>query len=181
MISMMVEEWRDIEGYEGYYQISNYGEVRSLDRWRKNGTSGYVQKGQIIKPHITKDGYYRINLCKEGKYEHFRVHRLVAKTFIPNPNILPQVNHIDANKLNNRVDNLEWCTPQENTIHAWDNGLCSKESQEKRILCNQNNKIYKSLHQAARDLNLHPSNICNILKGKRKSTGGYTFEYINED
>lgn len=177
----MIEEWRDIEGYEGYYQVSNYGQVRSLDRWRKAGTGGYIQKGQIIKPQISKDGYNRINLYKEGKCKHHNVHRLVANAFIPNPEYKEQVNHIDGDKMNNEVWNLEWNTPQENTIHAWENGFCSKESQEKQILCHQNNKIYRSLHHAAKELRLSASNICNILKGKRISTGGYTFEYVNED
>ena len=177
----MIEEWRDIEGYEGYYQVSNYGQVRSLDRWRRAGTGGYIQKGQIIKQEINIYGYHKVTLHKEGKQKRCQVHRLVAQAFVSNPEYKEQVNHIDGDKSNNTVENLEWCTPQENTVHAWDNGLCSKESQERKILCHQNNKIYRSLHHAAKELKLSASNICNILKGKRKSTGGYTFEYTNED
>ena len=173
----MNEIWEWIEGYEGKYQVSNLGRVRSVDRWRANRSNGYIQKGQILKANLDH-GYERVNLYKNGKMKHCRVHRLVAQTFLENPFGKEQVNHIDGNKRNNRLDNLEWCTPKENNQHAIDNKLKSLESSNKEIYCFQNGKTYKSLTLAAKELGLYKSNICKVCKGKRKSTGGYTFKYL---
>ena len=106
----MIEEWRDIPGYEGLYQVSNLGKIRSLDRYikrrNKNGTlSDYPVRGKIITQFINDKGYYRVHLDRSKS-----VHRLVAQAFIPNPNNLPCVNHKDLNPLNNCVENLEWCS-----------------------------------------------------------------------
>ena len=109
----MNEEWRDIEGYEGLYQVSNLGRVKSLNY---RGCKGNIS---ILKPRLTKKGYETINLCKDGKVKNVRIHRLVAQSFISNPNNLPVVNHKDENKLNNNVDNLEWCTCQDNLLHSF--------------------------------------------------------------
>lgn len=106
-----MEIWKDIKGYPKY-QISNEGRV-----WSK--------KHQIyLKPRINKSGYYQVcMMCINGKIKTEVIHRLVAINFIPNPDNLPQVNHKDGNKLNNNIDNLEWCTAKENTKHAYDNNL----------------------------------------------------------
>lgn len=114
-----MEIWKDIEGFEGFYQISNYGEVRSLDRF--DGIRNL--KGNILKQNLKQNGYLQVGLRKQGKRKWFSVHRLVAKHFIPNPDKLPQVNHIDSNKQNNTVDNLEWVTAKANYKHAEQNGL----------------------------------------------------------
>lgn len=108
-------EWFDINGYEGLYKINRQGDVYIMKKPRK-------QEG-IKKPSIDKDGYKQVSLSKNGKYTTYKVHRLVALTFIPNPNNLPVINHIDGNKQNNRVDNLEWCTRSENDLHAYRLGL----------------------------------------------------------
>lgn len=99
--------WRDIEGYEGYYQVSIDGDVKSLDRWA-NG------KEKILKSKIGSSGYLLVGLRKDGKSKSFLVHRLVAQAWIPNPDNLPCVNHKDENPSNNRVENLEWCTYEYN-------------------------------------------------------------------
>lgn len=121
-----IEIWRDIDIYEefkGLYQISNLGNIRSVDRYidYKGGKKFY--KGQIRKPRIGKVGYYYINLKRNSKSKTVKIHRMVAMMFIPNPENKPCVNHIDANKLNNRADNLEWCTYKENSNHAAKLGL----------------------------------------------------------
>jgi hypothetical protein len=103
----MEEEWRDIEGFEGYYQVSNLGRVRSLDRVKCDGIR---MKGRIMKTHFDACGYEMVQLRRDGKYKHPSIHRLVAIAFIPNPDNLPQVNHIDEIRNHNTVDNLEWCT-----------------------------------------------------------------------
>ena len=101
----LVEQWRPIEGYEGLYQVSNLGRVRSLDRI---DCAGRRLKGKILSPEVAR-GYVQVQLWKEGKLKWFKVHRLVAQTFIHNPEGLPQINHKDEDKTNNIVDNLEYC------------------------------------------------------------------------
>ena len=111
----MTEEWRSIEGYEGQYEVSSYGRVRSLDMYVKSCYGSYrLRKGKILSPGIRPDGYLVVSL----KYKMFRVHRLVAQAFIPNPDNLPQVNHKDEDKSNNRVDNLEWCDSKYNNNYG---------------------------------------------------------------
>lgn len=115
-------EWRDIEGFQGLYQVSCTGLVRSLDMVvpYKDGRVR-VQKGRILKPG-NNVGYARVNLVKNGKVFPALVHRLVAKAFIPNPDKLPFINHKDFNRRNNSVDNLEWCSPLENHQHTLKHG-----------------------------------------------------------
>lgn len=115
----MEEEWRPIPNYIGYYEVSNIGNVRSVDRLvtYSNGVQR-VHKGKILKQDINYKGYHRVRLQKDGKSKSFSVHRLVALAFIPNPNSLPQVNHIDENKSNNCVSNLEWCTSEYNNNYG---------------------------------------------------------------
>ncbi len=103
----MEEEWRDIEGYEHEYQVSNLGRVRSLDRISKQN---HKLKGRFVTPNITKGGYALVRMYGTQGFKIESIHRLVAKAFIPNPDNLPEVNHKDENKQNNCVDNLEWCT-----------------------------------------------------------------------
>ena len=107
----MIEEWRPIPGYEGLYEVSNTGRVRSVDRYVKTCYGSYrLHKGKVLSPGIRPDGYLVVSL----QYRMFRVHRLVAQAFLPNPDNLPQVNHKDENPGNNNVDNLEWCTAKYN-------------------------------------------------------------------
>ena len=110
-----MEEYRDIKGYEGIYQVSNYGRVKSLSRKALNGRT---VKERILKQNIGDVGYYNVTLCKDGNHQTFRVHRLVAEAFLPNNNNHPYINHKDENKLNNNVDNLEWCTETYNQVYS---------------------------------------------------------------
>lgn len=105
-----METWENIKDFEGLYQVSNLGRVRSLDRWT-NSKCGSMQlkKGRILKQGLNKCGYQLVHLCKDGKGKTYTVHRLVADAFIPNPQNLKEINHIDEDKTNNRVCNLEWC------------------------------------------------------------------------
>ena len=125
------EVFVDIPKYEGYYQVSNHGNVRSLDIVIKEKT-GKTQtlKGLILKPRINRGGYYYIGLRKNGSKATFAIHQLVAQAFIPNPKNKRTVNHIDGDKLNNNVTNLEWATYSENLEHAYKTGLRTSVSLE---------------------------------------------------
>jgi hypothetical protein len=130
----MEEIWKEIPGYEGYYEVSNHGQVRSLDRMIKNKKGFYLKKGQIIKPHIWGHGYNRISLHKNRKYTRHSVHILVANVYITKIKDKPIINHKDGNKINNHVDNLEWVTHQENRLHAAKTGLNKGPIGEKQHL-----------------------------------------------
>ena len=105
------------------YQVSNYGNIKSLARQRRNSKGIYMQKEKLLSLTNTSTGYKKVELVKNGKKKSYKVHRLVAMAFIDNPENKPQVNHIDGNKINNHVDNLEWVTSSENCIHAYNTGL----------------------------------------------------------
>lgn len=134
----MKEIWKDIKGYENLYQVSTLGNVRSFKNY--NG-KGLVQVPHNLKPQYGRHDYYTVHLTKNKNYKNALIHRLVAETFIENPNKLPQVNHIDGNKYNNSVDNLEWCNCSYNIKHAYNLGLHKKyfgkdnpNSKEKKYL-----------------------------------------------
>lgn len=112
----MIEEiWKDILGYEGFYQVSSFGRVRSLDRY---DSRNYFRKGRILKLSADRKGYLRVGLHSNGKEKFYSVHRLVAEAFIHNPDNLPEVNHIDEDKTNNRVENLEFCDSKYNNNYG---------------------------------------------------------------
>lgn len=118
LVDLPNEEWRDVEGYEGFYQVSNLGRARSLDRYINNGKFERLIKGRLMKFFYDKDGYAKVSLCKNNSNKNPFVHRLVSKAFIPNPNNYPCINHKNEVKSDNRVENLEWCTHQYNTTYG---------------------------------------------------------------
>ena len=101
-----MEEWKEIPGYEGLYEVSNTGQVRSLDRYDNRNC---FRKGKVLSPGKDTNGYLQVILSCNGKHKSIKVHRLIAQAFIPNPDNLPEINHKNEDKTNNRVDNLEWC------------------------------------------------------------------------
>ena len=123
---IMEEIWKDIKGYEGLYQVSNFGNVKSLSKMRKSGSGYYIQKEIILKQQLKSKRYLGVGLTKNKKWKNFLVHRLVAEAFLENPNHYNQINHIDCNKLNNNIENLEWCSQEQNLEHAYKNGLLTK-------------------------------------------------------
>ena len=112
-----VEQWKDIPNYEGYYQISNLGRVKSLERILIKNGKKCVYKALIKKTNIGKRGYWIVGFCKNKKESQKKIHRLIAESFIPNFENKPHINHIDANKLNNDISNLEWVNNRENSCH----------------------------------------------------------------
>ena len=128
-MSIVDEIWKDVVGFEGYYQVSNLGRVRSLDRYVENsgigkGSGRRFHKGQVLKARIARHGYYQITLHKPMVKTSFTIHLLVAPVFLGDRPKGFQVNHLDGNKLNNCVENLEYCSPKDNTHHAFRLGLC---------------------------------------------------------
>ena len=184
----MKEVWKDIKNYEGLYQVSNLGNVRSIDRYKeiivKNQYGKYVcnkfYKGYTLNPQIYM-GYKCIGLYNNGKYKIKKVHRLVAEAFIPNPENKPQVNHIDGNKLNNNINNLEWNTAGENTYHAYKNNLIKHYNREINQYDLGGNfiKTWNSAKDIEIKINIHNSAICNCCKNKRKTAGGYIWKYVD--
>lgn len=190
------EIWKDIEGYEGYYQVSNLGRVKSLDRQihMKNGKNMLVS-GTIMALQINQ-GYLTVRLRLGNTRKNVRVHRLVATAFIPNPNNLPEVNHIDENKQNNSVDNLEWCTHKYNSNFGTKNirsnitksknpnlrEICKSNGMKiaKKVICTTTGEIYESIRCAARSTGLDRSCIYRVCSGKLKSTHGYVFMYFSD-
>lgn len=120
----MNEVWKAIAGYDGVYEVSSIGRVRSLDHMVLGRYGGFVRKpGKVLRLKVEKTGYHRVCLRRPGHAFSATVHRLVAETFIPNQDGLPVVNHKDGDKVNNCVENLEWCTYKQNSIHAIQNSL----------------------------------------------------------
>lgn len=119
----MIEIWKDVKGYNGLYQVSNYGNIKSLSRIIVRSNGNYSSKEKLLEPQIIKNGYLVVRLKKNGNRSTKLINRLVAESFIPNPEDKLEVNHKDLNKLNNHVDNLEWSTRSENMKHAYKNGV----------------------------------------------------------
>ena len=120
------EVWRDVVGYEGYYMVSDLGDIKSVSRkFKQSNGHPFTKQGMVLSPISRPTGYQYVNLSKMGDRRANSIHRVVASAFIPNPEGKPHVNHINGIKSDNSLSNLEWCTPKENTRHAYDNGLMS--------------------------------------------------------
>lgn len=138
----------------------------------------YNQEGHILKPEMTNNGYLRVSLSNDSvKHKRKSVHRLVAETFIPNPDNLSQVNHLNEDKTDNSVDNLEWCDPLHNLNHSGviDKASVAKFTKVRRV---NDGKIYDSVKEAANEMNLHHSNIVACCNGRRHTCGGVEWEYV---
>ena len=178
----MKEEWKDIKGYEGLYQISNLGNVKRI-KFINNIVE--KEKIKILKP--INNTYLQVALSKEGKVKVKNIHRLVAETFIPNPDRLPQVNHKDENKHNNNVDNLEWCSRIYNMNYGSVKDKISKSHRKenikkrKPIVQYDRNmhiiKEYSGICEAVKETNIDKSSIIKCCKNKQKTSGGYIWKY----
>ena len=186
----MKEIWKDIEGYEGLYQVSNLGNVKSLDHMRKNGTNEYMQKGKLLKPQLNnKTRYFHIRLSKNGKVKNFLLHRIIAQAFIVNPNNYKEINHKDENPSNNSLQNLEWCDKKYNINYGKGNQIRSQTEIKtkkggKRVyqfdLENNLLKIWNNQLEIKKELGIsQTNNISNCCNGKRKSAYGYKWRYEN--
>lgn len=139
----MKEEWRNIKGYEGYYQVSNLGRIRSVKR---KLCDGKTRRGAVVKGFPDRNGYYRIVLHKEAKMHRYMVHRLVASAFIDNPHNYPMINHIDEDKSNNAVTNLEWCDCKYNINYGTRTKRASGENTKNSKLTTDNVKEIRNIY-----------------------------------
>ena len=159
--------WRPIKGYEGYYEVSNSGEIKSLERTIIVSGRSRKLKEKILKPKINNDGYVHIQFSRNGCYSTFTVHRLVAEAFLEIPDDKVFVNHINGNKLDNNVQNLEWVTRSENMQHAFKLGLCSKRNRRVRILDKCSGAKYNSMKEAATINGIKYHTLKKYLNGSR--------------
>lgn len=183
LVIRKTEVWKDVLGYEGYYQVSNLGNVRSLNY----NSTGRVQ---LLSPNVVRNGYMQVLLCVNSIRNKQYVHRLVATAFIPNPNNLPQVNHLNECKTDNRADNLQWVTPKDNCMYGTRNKrvlqthkIRNTARAERRVvqyaLSGKMIASYKSINEAARQTSIRSGSICNCCNNKygHKSAGGYVWRF----
>jgi hypothetical protein len=194
--SMAHEEWRDVVGYEGYYQVSNLGRVRSVDR-RIIDSFGNERfyKGKPLKPSLKSTGYYSVALCKDGNKDTAAIHRLVATAFLESDSNHTYIDHIDGDRTNNKLSNLRWCTQKENLKYAAEAGSIDQSriaragkryiSKHKmgghltRVL-RSDGKIYPSVREAARDLGVTASSVYKVLNGENSTCKGFSLRVIGK-
>lgn len=179
------EEWRPVKGYESLYEVSNHGNVRSLDRvvyqlHKDGGQARHVYKGKQLTILIRPNGYCYVNLVKDRHMKSPNVHRLVAIAFLDKPEGKDIINHIDADKTNNHVDNLEWCTQSHNAQHAYDIGLRKPPHQRKIGQYDMDGNLIREWESIAKAMRTvpHCKNITKVLSGERIQSGGYKWKYI---
>ena len=192
----MKEIWKDIKGYENLYQVSNLGNIKSKERIIKRNNHNSLIKEKLLKKYI-RAGYYAVKLYKNNIKTNIPVHRIVAQNFLENKQNKPCINHKDGNKLNNNINNLEWCTYSENTLHAYKKGL-EKITERQR---QNGKKVYKlgnkktskkvsqydlegnfikewnSISEANRSFGKENSRISDVCKNKCKQSMGYIWKY----
>ena len=181
----MEEIWKDIKNFEGLYQVSNLGRVKSLDRKIKCKHNYYLKKGKILKGIKKRHNYLWVSLNKKS----YSIHRLVANAFIPNLENKPLINHKDGNQQNNNVNNLEWCTQSENMKHAYLCGL-QKRRLGKENKCSKKviqydfngNKIknWDCINDVEREIGIKDICISRCCRGLQKTAGGYIWKYGDE-
>lgn len=179
----MKEVWKDIKGYEGLYQVSNLGRIRNFDKYihtKLINNEIVLKKRKIMKQSITWDGYLRVTLTKNKKHKSIKVHRLVAEAFIPNYNEYPQVNHKDENKLNNCVNNLEWCSNEYNYNYGTRKQRASQSKKKMIRQYDKNNNLikeWKGIVDIEKELGYLRSGIIGCCKGRYKTSHGFVWKY----
>lgn len=174
-----MEIWKPVPNYEGHYEVSTMGRVRSVDktiRHPRNQNIPFMKKGRILKYELDKYGYPVVTLCKDSKTKTFKIHRLVALAFVPNPEGLPQIDHINNKKYDNRPENLRWCTTQQNS--AWRSAHYGLgHNARHQVLCKETGKVFKGTYAAAFWLISNrktetTSNYNTVAKGIREACAG---------
>lgn len=176
----MTETWKEIASYEGLYEVSDLGRVKSLNY-------NHTGKENILKPHKNSKGYLRVRLCKNGQVNHIAVHRLVACAFLPNPNNLDTINHKDEVKTNNAVSNLEWMSRKDNINYGTRNKRAAEAninnlgvSKAVQMMDKQTGELlatFPSIRGAERVTGISRYGICLCCRAKQKSAGGFLWQY----
>jgi hypothetical protein len=170
-VVIILEIWKQVKGCEVYYEVSNLGNIKS------------VRANILLSQHIKDNGYKKVTFKVNGKQKSHNVHRLVAETFLPNPNDYKYVNHKDENKLNNRSDNLEWCSAKYNSNYGNTRKKMTEITQRNRgcpVRCVETGIVYPSQRECARQTGQSQGNIYNVLTGKFKQINGLHFEYADK-
>lgn len=178
----MEEIWEPIKGYEGLYEVSNLGRVKRLP-YSIIGKGIRNFKGGILKGSIARNGYVRVTLTKDGVNRFFHVHRLVAEAFIENPDKLPFINHIDENRTNNRINNLEWCTCQYNNTYGdarkrFAASYSANHTYPVKMysLYGELIKTFPSAREASKAMGVTKNSIVRAISKTRKTAAGYVWE-----
>lgn len=176
------EVWKDIQSYEGFYQVSSLGRIRSLNRTVRNRLGFTIAKGKVLSG-VSKNGYLRVQLFKEGRWKSYPIHRLVANAFLSNSNSMPEVNHKNEDKGDNRVDNLEWCDRKQNCNYGTRTKRQSEKLSKKVLQLTIDGKLvssFKSTAEVFRVLGFRSSHISECCNGIRTISYGYKWRYSNE-
>ena len=181
--SLRPERWKPVSGYEGLYEVSNKGRVKSVDRYVTDKIQGYKHiRSKILKPSIYGGGYLRVRLYDKAKsHRLYLIHRLVAEAFIPNPDILPQVNHKDETKTNNCVWNLEWCTPAYNNSYGvgYKNRHTNKMKKiNQYTLDGELVKVWDGASVIENEIGWCQDDITACCRGNSKTSHGFKWGYV---
>lgn len=172
--------YKAIKGYEGIYEVNELGQVRSIDRMVEHKNRKIINyKGKELKPDINKGGYANVRLSKNGIIKNMKVHRLVAETFLSNPNNLPEVHHKNHDRRDNRVENLQWVTRTEQRDNHWKMAKLKAQAIRLRVIGHGIDKIYNSAREVERELGVSNTYVLNTAKGKFKQAKGYRIYFAD--
>lgn len=176
-----LEKWVSAIDYEGIYEVSNKGRVRSIDRKIKQNKNGTVyertMKGKVIKQGMLNSGYKVVWLSKQGKVKALTVHRLIMKSFHKQFNNSKDINHKDGNKTNNNLSNLEWMTRSENVKHSHE--TLNRKTTKRKIKCVETGEIFDSIKEASIHTGVSRSSVSHAVNGRTNKSGGYTWKLID--